>query len=149
MDMAGTDMASEILLDGRVYQAIQQHCTLGDQHTETDELELALAEYDQAWALLPDPQRAWEVATWIKIAIADVHFFAGRFPEALAELDYALTCPGGLTNPYIALRMGQSLYEMGRRLEARDCLLDALAAAGEEIFEGEDDKYLALAREND
>ncbi|WP_215782602.1 tetratricopeptide repeat protein [Paludibacterium sp. B53371] len=139
-------MSSDIRLDAKVYQAIEQHCTQGDHFTETDELALALDEYARAWALLPDPQRAWEAATWIKIAMADVHFFAGRFAEAEAELDYALTCPGGLGNAYIDLRMGQVLFEQGQLEEARECLRDALDAAGEEIFDGEDDKYLALLR---
>lgn len=139
-------MSADIQLDRKVFQAIEAHCAQGDHYTEADALDLALAEYEQAWALLPDPQRAWEVATWIKIAIADAFFFADRFAEAEAALDFALTCPGGLDNPYIDLRMGQVLYEQGEREEAQVCLADALAAAGEEIFEGEDDKYLALAR---
>ncbi|MBV8049273.1 MAG: tetratricopeptide repeat protein [Paludibacterium sp.] len=140
-------MSSDIQLDAKTYQAIAHHCEDGDRLTEADQLDEALAAYRRAWDLLPDPQRAWEVATWIKVAIADVHFFAARFDEAIAELDYALTCPGGLSNPYIALRMGQALWELGQADEARECLRDALAAAGAEIFDGEDGKYLALARE--
>lgn len=139
-------MSSDIQLDAKLYQTISQHCEQGDRHTEVDEFDQALSEYAQAWALLPDPQRAWEAATWIKIAIADVHFFAGRYQEAEAALDFALTCPGGLANPYIDLRMGQVLLELGQLDEARACLRDAYAAAGAEIFEGEEAKYLAAAR---
>lgn len=139
-------MPSDIQLDAKTYQAIEQDCTEGDRLTEADDLDAALQAYRQAWARLPDPQRAWEAATWIKIAIADVHFFAGRFSESLAELDFALTCPGGLSNPYVALRMGQCLFELGQEEEARACLADALEAAGEEIFDGEAPQYLALLR---
>lgn len=138
-------MSSDIQLDHKTFKAIEAHCTQGDLHTESDEFDQALAEYAQAWALLPDPQRAWEAATWIKIAMADVYFFSGRFDEAEAALDFALTCPGGLANPYLELRMGQVLFEKGALDEARECLANALAQAGEEIFEGEDAKYLACA----
>ncbi|WP_133680901.1 tetratricopeptide repeat protein [Paludibacterium purpuratum] len=140
-------MSSDIQLDAKTYQAIEQRCEAGDRLTESDDLAAALVAYQEAWDLLPDPKRAWEAATWIKIAIADAHFFAGQFDAAVAELDFALTCPGGLINPYIDLRMGQCLLELGQTDEARECLSDALAEAGEEIFEGEESKYLALARE--
>jgi tetratricopeptide (TPR) repeat protein len=140
-------MSADIQLDGKLFKAIEAHCAQGDLHTEVDAFELALAEYEKAWALLPDPQRAWEVATWIKIAIADVYFFSGRLTEAETALDFALTCPGGLANPYLELRMGQVLFERGETGEARECLANVLAAVGEEIFEGEDEKYLSLARQ--
>ncbi|WP_028535700.1 hypothetical protein [Paludibacterium yongneupense] len=134
-------MSSDIKLDAKVYQAIEQHCEQGDRHTEAGEYEPALAEYASAWNLLPDPQRAWEAATWIQIAIADAHFFAGRFPEAELALEFAQTCPGGLGNPYVDLRLGQVFFEQGDVRAARECLLRAYQAGGEELFEGEDDKY--------
>jgi tetratricopeptide (TPR) repeat protein len=139
-------MSAEPQLDSALFKTIEAHCKQGDLHTEADAFDLALAEYEQAWALLPDPQRAWEAATWIKIAIADALFFAGRHAAAEEALDFALTCPGGLANPYLELRMGQVLFEQGEIGEAGECLANALEAAGEEIFDGEDDKYLALAR---
>ena len=134
-------MTSDIKLDARVYQTIEQHCEQGDQHTEAGRYDAALAEYAQAWALLPDPQRAWEAATWIQIAIADACFFAGRYPQAETALEYAQTCPGGLGNPYVDLRLGQVLFELGERDAAQECLRRAWEAGGEELFEGEDDKY--------
>jgi tetratricopeptide (TPR) repeat protein len=134
-------MASEIKLDDSVYQAIEQHCTEGDRLTEAGDFDPALAEYHKAWALLPDPQRAWEAATWIQIAIADACFFAARFQEAEHALAYAQTCPGGLGNPYIDLRLGQVLFELNEMDAACECLRRAYEAGGEELFEDEEDKY--------
>lgn len=134
-------MSSEIKLEDKVYQAIEQHCDEGDRLTEADECDLALAEYHKAWALLPEPQRAWEAATWIQIAIADACFFEGRFQEAEQALEYAQTCPGGLGNAYLDLRMGQVLFELDDLEAARECLRRAWQSGGEELFEGEDDKY--------
>lgn len=134
-------MSSDLKLDDAVYQAIEQHCAAGDRHTEADECDLALAEYRQAWALLPDPQRAWEAATWIQIAMADACFFAGRFDDAEQALEFAMTCPGGMGNPYVDLRLGQVLFEQGDLDAARECLQRAYEAGGEELFEDEDSKY--------
>jgi tetratricopeptide (TPR) repeat protein len=134
-------MSSDLKLDNQVYQAIERHCTEGDRLTEAGDFELALAEYQQAWALLPDPQRAWEAATWIKIAIADACFFAERYVEAEEALSFAQTCPGGLGNPYVDLRLGQVLFEQGETEAARECLERAYQEGGEPLFEGEDDKY--------
>lgn len=134
-------MSADIKLDPQIYQAIEQHCATGDQHVENDQCDLALAEYNQAWALLPHPQRTWEASTWIQISIADACFFAGRFEQAEQALSYAQTCPGGLGNPYVDLRLGQVLFEQGDLEAARECLARAYQAGGEPLFEGEDDKY--------
>lgn len=134
-------MSSDMTLDAKVYQAIEQHCAEGDRHTEADAFDLALAEYQQAWDLLPDPPRAWEVATWIQIAMADACFFAGRFQQAEQALEFAQTCPGGFGNPYVDLRLGQVLFELDETEAARECLQRAYQAGGEELFEGEDEKY--------
>jgi len=134
-------MSSDIKLDDRVYQIIEQYCTEGDRLTEAGECDLALAEYGKAWALLPEPQRAWEAATWIKIAIADACYFADRFLDAQQALEYAQTCPGGLGNPYLELRLGQVLFELGHGEAASESLRRAYQAGGEELFDGEDEKY--------
>lgn len=134
-------MSSDIKLDAKLYQEIEHCCAQGDGYTEAGEFDLALAEYARAWALLPDPQRAWEAATWIQIAIADACFFAARYPEAERALEFAQTCPGGLGNPYVDLRQGQVLFEQGEIEAARECLRRAFLAGGEELFEDEDDKY--------
>jgi tetratricopeptide (TPR) repeat protein len=134
-------MTSEIKLDDKIYQAVEQLCAEGDRLTEADECDLALAEYQQAWSLLPEPVRSWEVATWIQIAIADACFFAERYAQAKQALSFALTCPGGPGNPYIDLRMGQVLFELGEMQLAHEYLRRAYQSGGAELFEGEDDKY--------
>jgi tetratricopeptide (TPR) repeat protein len=135
------EMASELIMDKAVYQLIEQHCAQGDAHTEADAFELALASYQQAWSLLPDPVRVWEAATWIQIAIADVYFFSARYAEAEQALEYAQTCPGGMGNPYVDMRLGQVLLEQGEQEAAHECLLRAYQSGGEELFDGEEQKY--------
>jgi hypothetical protein len=36
--------------------------------------EEAIAEYDKAWKLLPDPKNKWNATTWIRPAIAGAAF---------------------------------------------------------------------------
>ena len=53
-----------------------------------------------------------------------------------------MTCPGGLGNPFLHLRLGQVLLDQGHDDLAADELMRAYMGAGAEIFESEDGRYL-------
>jgi hypothetical protein len=78
-------------------------------------------------------------------SIGDAHFQAGRPAEAFEALMSAHS--SGLTdpdpNPFILLRLGQSLCQLGRTAEAVQYLAQGYMLGGAELFEGEDPKYLA------
>ena len=69
----------------------------------------------------------------------------GRLCNVQQEaLSLALTCPGGLGNPFIHMRLGQLAYDAGELDAAADELMRAYMGAGDAIFENEDRKYLTF-----
>ena len=138
--MANQDLAGPIL------DRVQQLCAEGDELAGGDHTGAAVARYEEALALLPDPKTRWEAATWIYAAIADAYFFAGDFAAAELPLSEITHCPGATGNAFVHLRRGQVALELGHHVRAADELALAYEAAGPEIFEDEHPKYLAAAQ---
>lgn len=108
----------------------------------------ALAEFEKAWDLLPSPKHAWEAATWILVALGDMHFMMQDFVEAYKPLSKAIVkgYPGVLDNPFVRLRRGQCLLELGREEEAAQELASAYMLGGYEVFTNEQPKYFAFLK---
>lgn len=106
----------------------------------------ALARFRAGLALIPEPKRNWEASTWLHASIGDAHFFAERYAEARDAFHEATQCPGGLGNPYVQLRLGESELELGNEDAAANGLIGAYLQEGAEIFAEEDPKYLAFLR---
>ena len=115
---------------------------LGDDLVKTGQLEAAKEKYIAALRLLPENHREWEAATWIYVAIGDVHFRMGNYEKAFKCFFNAVQCPKGLGNPYIHLRLGQLYFEQGNLDKAADELTRAYMGAGMKIFMEDDPKYL-------
>ncbi|NBF01962.1 tetratricopeptide repeat protein [Pseudomonas sp. Fl5BN2] len=129
-------------LPDSLHEQLQALCANGDKLAEAERYSEALVHYQAAWKLLPEPQNDWEAATWVLAAIADALFLSGQFQEARATLEYAMTCPDALGNPFLHLRLGQVLFETGNDDQAADQLMRAYMGAGEEIFAHDDPRYL-------
>ncbi|WP_201518656.1 tetratricopeptide repeat protein [Gulosibacter hominis] len=129
-------------LDDTLDQQINQLCARGDELAEEEKFAEAVAEYDRAWALLPEPKQQWNAATWILAAIGDAHVLRGDFAGAHNALSAAMHCPDAIGNPFIHLRLGQAQFELGNLDRAADELMRAYMGAGPEIFAMEDEKYL-------
>jgi hypothetical protein len=54
--------------------------------------------------------------------------------------------PDALGNPFLHLRLGQCRFELGDLDRAADELARAYMADGEDVFDGEDPKYLAFLK---
>ena len=139
-------MSDELELPPETHEAITALCAEGDRLAELKRFEEAIARYSEAWALVPEPQNDWEAATWIIAAIADAFFLRGDLDEARDALDYAMSCPGALGNPFLHLRRGQVLFDSGELDSAADELMRAYMGAGPEAFAREDGRYLAFLR---
>lgn len=135
-------MSKALELDDATHVEITRLCEAGNVLMEQEDLEGALAEYLKAWNLIPEPQSDWEAATWVIAALADCYYFLGDDQEARRALEYAMTCPDGLGNAFLHLRLGQVLFELGELDKAADELMLAYRGEGKEIFEPEDPKYL-------
>ena len=133
-------------LDDVLLAEIRELCAIGDRYANEGDYAQALTEYNLAWRMIPEPKNNWEASTWILGAIADASFLSGNDGPVIAALEYAMTCPGGLGNPFLHLRLGQSLYRAGKTDWAANELMRAYMGAGEEIFSLEDPKYLEFLK---
>jgi len=133
-------------LDESVHRDVTRLCAAGDELAEQGRYEEAVAEYNKAWELIPEPKTDWNASTWILAAIADACFMIGKNKSARQALESAMTCPGGLGNPFLHLRLGQVLFDAGELDGAADDLMRAYMGGGPEIFEAEDPKYLTFLK---
>ena len=129
-------------LDARTYELVTQLCAQGDELARHDDHRGAIARFNEAWQLLPEPKSDWHAATWILAGIADSGFLGGFLQTAREALDYVMRCPDAIGNPFLHLRRGQVLFEQGQLDGAADELTRAYMAEGEQIFTAEDAKYL-------
>ena len=135
-------MSEGLVLDDPLQEVISLHCRNGDGLAAEGRGEEAVAEYNKAWMLVPEPRNAWEASAWILAAIADCCFLLGKWNPARNALDYAMTCPGAIGNPFLHLRRGQVLFEQDEAKAAANGLMRAFMAGGQELFEDQDGKYL-------
>lgn len=139
-------MSDRLELDRRLYDEIKIHCAQGDELAEEQKFKEAIVEYNKAWELVPDPKNDWEASTWVLAAIADSAFLAGYLTTAREAIEYGMTCPGAIGNPFMHLRYGQILFDVNEKNRAADELMRAYMGAGADIFSMEDPKYLAFLK---
>lgn len=131
-------------LDPKIFAEINRLSEEGQALFDDGKIIEARRVFMQAWILLPEPQSEWEATTWLAAAIGDVDFMQGNYASAQQTLEFAMRCPGGIGNPFLHLRLGQSLFELGEHDRAADELIRAYMGAGEDIFLDQDPKYRAF-----
>jgi tetratricopeptide (TPR) repeat protein len=134
-------------MDEELYEKIQALCAEGEALLDEDDTEGAKNKYRAALDLVPSPKTEWEAATWIYTAMGDTCFLLEEYKQAQDHFFDAYNCPGGIENPFIALRLGECLFETGNKEKATEYLLRAYMLEGDEIFEEEDEKYFALIKD--
>lgn len=133
-------------LPKEIAQILDRLCREGDRFAGIDQYDDAITKYQEAWDLLPPPPHQWPAATWILLSVGDAYFRMNDFPAGAEILLDAWNSPDGNTNPFLSLRLGQCLMELGQFDAAANALEDAFRGAGEAIFEDEDPKYLRFVR---
>ena len=128
--------------DEATYGRIRELCARGDASARQSQFEQAFGFYKDALNLVPPPAENWEATTWILTAIGDLYLLAKMMPNALKAFEDAVRCPGGQGNPFIHLRLGQCYLDLGQEDRAADELARAYMAAGWDIFEKQDPKYI-------
>jgi tetratricopeptide (TPR) repeat protein len=128
-------------LPDALYQKITAVCKRGDGLAEREEFTTALENYWSAWDMLPEPKMDWDAATWILAAVGDANFLSGDFVAGKDNLATAMHCPDAIGNPFLHLRLGQCLFELGNLDRAVDEFSRAYAVGGAEIFSEEHAKY--------
>ena len=133
-------------LPNELSQLVDGLCRKGDQFAGMEQYDDAIEKYGQAWDLLPEPRDQWSAATWILLSVGDAHFRMKEYAEAADLLVDTLDFPDGETNPFLYLRLGQSLLELGQLNDAANALEEAFRLGGEELFADEDSKYLGFVK---
>ncbi|CBJ40814.1 hypothethical protein, TPR repeat (plasmid) [Ralstonia solanacearum CMR15] len=125
-----------------IYAEITALCKQGDDLVKQGDFDGGRQKYIAALRLLPEDRNKWDAATWIYVAIGDVHFRTENYDKAFKCFYNAVQCPKGLGNPYIHLRLGQLYYEQENFDKAADELTRAYMGGGLDIFLEDDPKYL-------
>ena len=112
--------------------------------TDYKNFDAAVAKYNEAWALIPEPKSDWNASTWLLGAIGDCCFQGGYMTSAQEALEFSMHCPDAIGNPFLHLRLGQVLFEKGLLDRSAEELMRAHMGAGPEIFGAEDPKYLSF-----
>ncbi|PNY81273.1 tetratricopeptide repeat protein [Deinococcus koreensis] len=129
-------------LSDDLHAEVTRLCAEGDDLAEAEQFDAALATYQQALDLLPEPVDHWDATFWLYTAIGDAHFLRGSYEDAWQSFNRAQLI-GPLDNAFIHLRIGQCAFELSDMRRAGNGLMGAYALAGPEIFDGEDPKYLS------
>lgn len=127
---------SDVILD-----RIDAICEEADLLFEEEKSVEAIAKYNEALTLLPEPIEEYEPSAWLISSIGDVYFFDEEYEKALGHFEHAMGCIDSEDNPYLLLRAGQCYFELGQMQEAEDTMHEAYLIEGEEIFEEEEPKY--------
>jgi hypothetical protein len=127
--------------------AVERLLAEGEEFADEGRDAEALDRFRAAWDLLPEPKAECEPALRALAAIADSYFHLGNWQACYQTLRTAVkNWDVALENPFIRLRMGQSLFEMGDLREAGNWLVPAYIMEGKRLFEGEERKYLAFLK---
>jgi tetratricopeptide (TPR) repeat protein len=132
-----------------LHNKIEELSEGGNALLENGDWQAAVAKWNQALDLVPEPKSDWEAATWLYGSIGDAYFEGHDLDSAKEAFFDALNCPGGTENPFIHYRLGQILVELGESERGINELLQAYMIDGEDIFSGDDDGggYLQLLRD--
>ena len=141
-------MSSTMEMSDKVHAQILQLSKDGDECMEQGEYATAADKFKAAFALIPTPYTDWEASIWVLTSLGEAYYFDGEYAQAHAALAKTMHVPNAIGNPLIHLRLGQVQFELGNTKRAIDELLRAYMGGGEEIFEDEDEKYLAFLKEN-
>ncbi len=114
----------------------------GNMYFDRGEYVQAVIVWQKGLDMLAKPLNVQSEAVWFQTSIADAFFMLGDYRSAYSYLTDARTnLSGEGYNPFVMLRLGQCCLELGMD-DARQYLMRAYMSEGEEIFDGQDGKYL-------
>ena len=139
------DAPASSTLAPELHQRVRALCAEGYALYDGGDYKAALRTFYQAWMLLPKPQTDFIESGWVLTAIGDSYYRSGQFEQGKEALASALHCEGMIDNPFIHLRLGQCLLELGIKGTACTHLGLAYERGGRKLFEKEAPKYLMAA----
>jgi hypothetical protein len=125
---------------------VERLSAIGEELIDAGRHDEALASLRTAWDALPDPKDDQDSAIGVLAAIADCCFELKRWNECCDAIQHAFRCGADSANPFLRLRLGQSLYELGNLGESANWLVPVYLLEGRKPFQDEDPKYLESFR---
>lgn len=137
-------------LTGKVCEQIEELIEQGNEYIDQENYNEAIQVWKQALSLIPNPQNVYSESQWLEASIGDAYFLSKNYIKALEHFQNAKNNlkENAYENPFIMLRMGQTLLENHQTEEAKEYLLRAYMFEGEEIFENDDEKYFKFLKQN-
>lgn len=122
----------------------------GNDHFDEDDFDSAIGAWEEALALIPEPQNEYIQSVWLNASIGDAHFLQDDFKTALTYFETAKsnTKEDVELNPFVMLRLGQCYLQKGDKEKAKEYLLKAYKLEPEGIFYGEEEKYFDFLKAN-
>jgi tetratricopeptide (TPR) repeat protein len=133
-------------LDENIYNAIASLVSKGNSLTAESRYDDARQAFLEALGLLPAPHTKWPTATWLYMAIGDIYFRQANFEKMRDSFENAIQCPGGETNPFVFLRLGQAYLETGDQGKAGEYLRSAYMGGALAVMQEENPKYLEFLK---
>ncbi|AVS91625.1 hypothetical protein C8246_07235 [Paracidovorax avenae] len=127
-----------------IHQQVTALAEKANEALESGQPSVAIEPLQQALVMLPEPQTDWEAWTWLNGTLGEAYFDLCDYKMAKISFLDAMSGPDGISNPYLLLRAGQTLFELGELAQARHMLAKAHMQEGDELFSDEDPKYLAF-----
>jgi tetratricopeptide (TPR) repeat protein len=134
-------------IDDKTHAEITKKTDLGNVYMDREQWQDAIAVFESALSLLPEPKYKWEAYTWIMASIGDAYFSMRDFATAERYFSEAAQWIDGQQNAFVMLRLGEVSFELGKFAVADDSLMRAYLLMGISIFDGEDPKYLRHMQE--
>lgn len=137
-------------LSDEICDQIEELSEQGNEYIDHENYDEAIKTWKQALSLIPNPQNIYAETQWLETSIGDAYFLSGNHQNALKHFQNAKNNieKNAYENPFIMLRLGQSLLENQQKEKAKEYLLRAYMFEGKEIFEDDDEKYFNFLKQN-
>jgi len=122
-----------------IYEQVEILSEAGNDAADDDDFEEAVAQWEQALALLPEPATQWEAYVWLKASIGDGYYHLDDFASAKSHLYDALNGPDGHESSFVHYLLGKTLIRLDDD-KGVESLLKAYMLEGVDIFDSDDDE---------
>ena len=122
-------------LPSALYQDITNLLDDGDRLLDEGRMQEAVAAYDKALELVPEPREEWDITINVLVALGDANFKMKEYATAQYYYNKAMFCPGANGKGYVWFVSGRAHYELGDEKKAANALLSAYMLEGEDIFQ--------------
>jgi TolA-binding protein len=118
-------------LPDNLFEEVERLSEEGNEYASSGDFGRALSSFGAAWELLPEPRVAWSAGLWLLGSIGDMQFQRGEFVASREALVTAVkSYDEARGNPFLQLRLGQCMYELGEEAEAANWLAGAFIMEG-------------------